>query len=186
MRRLSIVTVALACTAQAAYAAGVTDRNGPFTTVCIDQQVAGFDWHTGAWAPGKVFPNKYTLTKRDPKSDACAAVLKTVPPSDDLFGNVATGCYTITDFGNGPGPAIACTESWDPADGGGETLDLVNCAAPGSLEWIVFDPTGNFEYAHLGSDLSDHPREDTKEQLLLSVGKCTFGRPPGLYAPGPG
>jgi hypothetical protein len=184
MRRLSVLTAALACVAQAAYAAGVTDRNAPFTTVCIDDQVTGFDWHAGAWVPGTLYPNKYTLQKRDAKSAACAAVLSQVPAQDDVFGNLATGCYTITDFGNGPGPEIACSEQWDPADTGGETLALVSCASPDSLEWIVFDPTGNFEYAHLGSDLASQPREDTKEPLIMSVGKCKFGRPPGLYPPG--
>jgi len=183
MRRLSVLSVAIACFSQASYAA-ITSHDALFTSVCIDAQVTGFDWQKGAWTDGMFFPNKYTLQKRDPATPDCVAALKATPAPDALFGNVATGCYTITDFGNGPGPALACPEVWDTATDGSETLVNVTCAAPGTFEWIIFNPTGNFQYARLGGDLGDNPKDDTKDPITVSVGTCKPGRPAGLYPPG--
>src|SRR5262245_26980318 len=105
LRRLAATIALIAGGCQAA-AAAVTGQATLFTTVCIDEQVTGFDWQNGAWVPGMFYPNKYTLQKRDPKSDDCVGALQAVPSADTFFSDVTVGCYTITDFGMAPGPPI--------------------------------------------------------------------------------
>src|SRR5882757_1055744 len=100
LQRISVIAVILMAGCQAA-AAAVTGHDTLFTTVCIDDQVSGFDWQDGAWMPGKFYPSKYTLQKRDPKSDDCADAMRAAPPTDALFADISVGCYTITDFGMG-------------------------------------------------------------------------------------
>jgi hypothetical protein len=183
LRRLGLTTAVLAAACHAA-AAAVTGHDTLFTTVCIDDQVSGFDWHDGAWLPGMFYPNKYTLQKRDTAGEECADAMKAAPPANALFSDVTAGCYTITDFGMAPGPPVACSEMWEAAPDGSETLANVTCASLATFEWIIFDPSGNYQYAQVGGNLSDKPRDDMKDALVVSVGKCKLGRAPGLYPPG--
>lgn len=183
MRRLSAATVLFLGFSHAASAA-ITSHDVLFTSICTDEVISGLDWHNGSWAPATLYPNRYTLQKRDPASADCADALKSAHSPDGFFDDVASGCYTIADFGNAAGPAIACTEIWNKSADAGEALSTVTCTTGASFEWIIFDPTGNFEYAQLGGNLLDHPRDDIKDPLVVSVGKCRLGRAPGIYPPG--
>ena len=168
--------IAFACICQAAVAqAAITSRAGTFASICTDQQATAFVWQDGDWQAMAYFPNIYTLTKGDGASAACADLLKSHAAVIAALVNVSYGCYRITPFAQGAGPLIACSELWASA-AGDAPLQSVTCAGNGPYDWIVFDPAGNFQFVRLGSDLSDTPRDDNKEPLILSVGRCVVAR----------
>jgi hypothetical protein len=173
LRQISLITAVLAATCQMA-AAAVTGNETPFTTVCIDDSVIGYEWRDGGWMPGTFHTNKYTLQKRDAASEECADAMKAAPAIDDLFSDISVGCYTMTDFGKGPRPPMACDEKWEMAADGSESLATVTCTSAATSEWILFDPMGYFDYASTAGNLAG-PGDDTKEPIILSVGACNSG-----------
>jgi hypothetical protein len=164
-------------------AAAVTGHDTLFTTVCIDDNIIGYEWRDGGWMPGTFHPRKYTLQKRDAASEECADAMTAAAAVEDLFSDVSVGCYTMTDFGKAPGAPMACNETWETAADGSESLATVTCTFAATSEWILFDPTGDFDYASTGGSLAGTPRDDLKDPIILSVGECQLGLAPGVYSP---
>ena len=173
MRRVSLITAVLAASCRIA-AADVTNRDTLFTTVCIDYGVMGYEWRDGGWTPAQFHFNKRTLQKRDAASEECADSMKAAADLDGLFSDLSFGCYTMTDLGKAPVPAMACNEKWETAADGSESLATVTCTSAATSEWILFEPSGTFDYASTAGNPA-RPGDDTKEPIILSVGECNSG-----------
>ena len=173
MRRVSLIAAVLAASCQIA-AADVIGRDTLFTTVCIDDGIIGYEWRDGGWTPGQFHFNKHTLQKRDAASEECADAMKAAADLGDLFSDLSFGCYTMTDLGKAPGLPMACSEMWETAADGSESLATVTCTSAATSEWILFEPSGTFDYASTGGRLVG-PGDDTKEPIILSVGACSSG-----------
>lgn len=168
--------MALACICQAAVAhAAITSREGSFVSICTDQQATAFDWRSNKWALIPYFPNIYTLRKVDGTTPACADILKPKSELTATFDNITYGCYRITPFAQAASPPMACVEWW-ASEAADAALTSVTCAGDAPYDWIVFDPGGNFQFARLGTDLSDAPAGGMKDPLIMSVGRCNIER----------
>jgi hypothetical protein len=154
--------------------AAVTARDALFTTVCVESDVIGYEWHDGAWSPAQLGQFRFrthTLQKRDATSQECADAIKAV---EDLLSDASVGCYTMTVSGKAPGQPIACDETWDAAADGSKSLTAINCNSAATSEWIVLEPSGTFDYASTGG-APVGPGDDVKEPIILSVGSCSTG-----------
>jgi hypothetical protein len=176
MRRTSIFSIALAGVCQAAVAhAAITSRDTTFTSVCIDEAATAFEWKAGKWVLIPYYPNRYDIRKLAAAATGCADILKAKTDLSATFDNINYGCYRITPFAQDTTPPIACVESWSGPDGDA-ALDNVTCAGDTPYHWVVFQPSGTFQFTQLNPDFSDSPPGGVKDLLILSVGKCTIER----------
>jgi hypothetical protein len=176
MRRRSIFSIALAGICQAAVAhAEITGRDTAFTSLCTDDAATAFEWQTGKWVLVPYYPNQYAITKLAGTAAGCQDILKAKTELSATFDNVSYGCYRITPFAQDTTPPIACVESWSGPDRDA-ALDNVTCAGDAPYHWVVFQPSGTFQFTQLNPDFSDSPPAGAKDPLILSVGTCRIER----------
>lgn len=142
-----------------------------FKAVCIRDKATGFNWRSGDWiqtnfAPGKqIFIQKIDIVKNSTKPFNERAIFCKEEEgfqSGEFAGS--KGCYVIKEAGRETLPIDGkmCTEFFK-----NRQLQSISC------EKITFHPDGNFIELPWHSDIDQRPKDDYKDSLILSVGKCS-------------
>ncbi len=165
-QRLSILLTALI----AADAIGATALPY-FRSVCASEQESGFNWRKGAWVAVTFKAGTQTLIQ---KLDVVALQSKPLLERPTLckveaptvFGTWTENkaCYLIRDIGSPKTTLNAemCSEHFLD-----DKLLKVSCRS------MTFVPDGPYVSTPEYPDISASPKDDYKDSLVLSVGKCS-------------
>ena len=131
-----------------------------FKTLCVSEKETGFDWQSGNWVQKNFKPGEQLLIQKIAGSDPfCKADVTT-----DKSG-FSKGCYQIKVLGS-PSSFLDIPEVCDEASEK-NSLKVVHCRR------ISFHPDGRFIRLPWHADIFDNPKNDTKDSLVLSVGRCS-------------
>ena len=142
-----------------------------FKALCISEKEAGFNWKAGEWDYAKFKPGRQILIQKlnlaayaSTPAYETPVNCKAEPPKTFLTMTYAKGCYLIKEMGTKTFVALAetCTEVFDES-----TLKAIKC------ERLTFLPDGQFIERPMHDDINPKPKDDIKDSLALSVGKCS-------------
>lgn len=131
----------------------------PFKTLCVSEKATGFDWTPGNWVQKNFKPGEQLLIQKIVGQEPyCEADV-----TSGAFGT--KGCYYIKALGS-PASVFDFPENCDEISEK-KSLKVVHCRK------ISFHPDGRFIQLPWHMDIFDHPKNDRKDSLVLSVGKCS-------------
>lgn len=135
----------------------------PFKALCVSDKETGFNWKSGDWVQTNFKAGEKLLVQRlaTPNPVFCKEEVRSA-----VGGlTVSKGCYLINVMGSPPdlfaGPEM-CDEIGDE-----QSLQVIHCRL------FSFNPDGRFIKLPWHSNISDRPKNDSKDSLVLSVGKCS-------------
>jgi len=143
-----------------------------FTSLCIEDKSTGFNWRNGDWHQTNFMPNKYIVKKvkidPTPGSDTFQCYEDMKGKKNLSFDGKKIydyGCFNIRDYGDKFTAFYnqLCAQSYDDD----ENIKGVDC------HMMNFQPNGAFIKSRFQSSLTSHPKNDYKDSLILSVGKCS-------------
>lgn len=154
--------------------AEATDTNQKFTALCTEKASTGFVWRNGRWKQvnfktGNYIVKKMKTTDCEANSENRRSIVKW---DDSSRVNILKGCYNTRNHGSNfiSIDTKSCFESWEKVNNKFE-LKSIEC------DNIAFIPNGNFLMSHIypsGNNLSDNPRNDYKDSMHVSYGKCSI------------
>ena len=142
-----------------------------YTILCQGEKSVGFNWRNGDWEQAQFKPESYLIQKTEKSSLLCIADL--LPPQVDSFRTVKKVCLNIRKLGEDPASGLptTCTETHYKAYGEFPAEEWIDCDV--GLHHISFRRNGWFHAGSIQGDLSDKPKNDYKDSLYVTVGKCT-------------
>ena len=154
----------------------VTEEDDYFTVLCEEEQSTGFNWEDGGWVRTKFITSKIIIkkVKWDEKYVFCTEQeIKNRTEYEDL--KWVYGCYESKRFGEEwssyPRYAVkVCSEWWEEIN---DEFVLQSVKCDDSPQEINFAPNGYFHKSYFHSNLSSKPKDDYKDSLYVSVGKCS-------------
>jgi hypothetical protein len=160
--------------------AEITDKNEHFNILCVEENSTGFNWGNGNWKQRNFKNNKYLAQKlkienptdtpgKKPESGVCFDSIQYRQESKNNTYDVSWGCYNIRAIGSTfyPYNSEVCREIWEKPESGTKYLLRVFCND------LYFNPNGWFHRASLHGATGNKPKDDYKDSLVISVGKCT-------------
>ncbi len=144
-------------------------ENLEFTSLCVDEGSTGFNWKNGAWKQVNYAPNKFIIKKIKDSTQYC-----NVKKQDKKFKekglNFSEGCYLMKDMGDKHWGFMnipsKCNQVWKFTNGK-YILTRINCKE------IMFQKDGNFVKHSLGANLDNKPKNNSKDSIFVSHGKCS-------------
>jgi hypothetical protein len=166
--------IIFAAASGAAHAQELPTAVAPYATRCVEEAGTGFNWKDGRWILTNFNKETLTITKFNEalhKDDVNLCDFDK-PPSEDFalddFGSL-NACYSIS-TGNADRMFDWCEEYYDKTNGVW-VLNSAHCSG-GITPEISFKPDGAFVFAMTSALLSDKPKDDYKDSLKLSHGRC--------------
>lgn len=130
-----------------------------FKALCVSDKATGFNWNSGDWVQTNFIPGEKLLIQKIVESDPfCKTDVKA-----SMFGT--KGCYRIKVLGSPPS-FMDLPETCDEITQK-NSLIVIHCRK------ISFHPDGRFIRLPSNADISNNPKNDDKDSLVLSVGKCS-------------
>ena len=171
MKNSTFLICVLVLLTSKAFAGGFTASVPIFNALCVTDESTGFNWKDGDWvkanfkADKKVLVIKIDMAENNakPKNERqlrCEAERG----FDEGFGSVInSACYLVKEMGHKPLPYDAgmCAESFNEG-----VLKSIEC------DHFTFLPDGAFVQYSNSEDVSRFPKDDYKDSIYVSVGKC--------------
>jgi hypothetical protein len=134
----------------------------PFKALCVSDKETGFNWKSGDWVQTNFKAGEKLLVQKlaEPQPFCKEEAIVT---SGGI--TVTKGCYRINVVGSPPDPLFgveSCDEILEQ-----QSVKVVHCRR------FSFHPDGRFIKLPWHSDISNSPKDDYKDSLVLSVGKCS-------------
>lgn len=152
----------------------VGDKNplAPFTSLCLEDQSNGFGWKRGAWEATQFKADKkYLIQKIAPEKYKEMGTLCRAKEAR-VGGNyrVEYGCYNMREMGEEIRgfTSTMCSETWE-----NNALKKISCDEPIIGAQYFFLPDGNYIRFPWHSDIDQNPKDQYKDSLSISVGKCS-------------
>mgnify|MGYP003654778154 CR=1 FL=1 len=151
-----------------------------FSSLCIEEDSVGFNWEDSDWQ--QVNFKKDTLIVRklagQALEDASASgqCVEFMRPKDRIYEDAGLktliGCYSTSKIGKVAYPKW-CEELYTKADGSWELWNI-DCTDNQLGELISFRPNGGFIRHHISGNVDPNPKNDYKDSLSISHGKCSI------------
>jgi hypothetical protein len=136
----------------------------PFKALCISDKETGFNWKSGDWVQTNFNAGeKLLVQKLAMPNPFCKEEVKSTFSGVGVF--LSKGCYLINVMGSPPTLLFdteMCDEFWEE-----QSIRAIHCRR------FSFHPDGRFIRLPWHSDISNNPKNDNKDSLVLSVGKCS-------------
>jgi hypothetical protein len=131
----------------------------PLKTLCVSEKETGFNWVSGDWVQTNFKAGEKLLIQK---------IVEPTPycKADTTPSSLSTkGCYQIKVLGSPP----SFLDFPDECDEISEknSLKVVHCRK------ISFQPDGRFIRLPWHADIFENPKNNTKDSLVLAVGKCS-------------
>jgi len=148
--------------------------------VCIADQATGFNWENGRWVRTQFKEKTYVVSKIDPPKDlaqaensgrlyeflACRAVGEELEGDDNhKFFNT---CLMVHTMGEKNPRYMGCTEVHRRDEATGTWVVWIACGDSN----FYFEPNGNFHLGTIHGFVGAKPKDDYKDSLVISVGRC--------------
>jgi len=150
------------------------DLDKSFTSLCVEDSKIGFYWENGKWNKTGFTEDKYIVKKLNSKK--CDAEEENAKREKDEYEkwmnsnetNFRSGCYSINKHGEKTTlfSKRTCIEMWNKVNDKFK-ISKVSC------EDMKFNPTGDFTKSFLPTGIFDNPKNDYKEPMSISHGKCS-------------
>ena len=146
----------------------ISDYEGGYSTLCIEENSVGFNWRDNKWIKTGFIGSKYLVKKIShselkewQKKDLYDENYLYLDRKDDEF-RIMKNYYNIRRFGDElhPFDTVACWEGWDENE-----LTGIDCPK------FKFKPDGYFHKSSIHGSLNE--KEDYKDSLSVSYGKCS-------------
>ena len=147
-----------------------------FSQLCITDESAGFQWREGEWRFTKFIPEKFVVTKvpipkkwSEENSSAYAFCSDFAKERDDFSTetfSLFSSCLSLQDIGDDHISYTPCYESHRKR--GDKVMVQFACYEDN----FFFVPNGLFHRGAIPDDPTRNPRNDYKDSLSVSVGKC--------------
>lgn len=146
-------------------------------TLCIEEKATGFNWKSGDWVHATFKPSRKWLIQKIKildnrqnemdlqKYGNCTKETKVIL-SETMKGS--RSCYSVREFGMASTPLFDNEMCWEYFEN--NTLKAIYCKN------IIFKPDGNFimnPHGPTANIIESNPKDDYKDSLVLSVGKCS-------------
>ena len=146
----------------------ISDYEGGYSTLCIEENSVGFNWRDNKWIKTGFIGSKYLVKKIShselkewQKKELYDENYLYLDRKDDEF-RIMKNYYNIRRFGDKFIPLFnqTCSELWD-----GKELESIQCPN------FIFKPDGYFHRSSIHGSLDE--KDDYKDSLSLSYGKCS-------------
>lgn len=147
------------------------DKIEGLKAICVREQSTGFNWENGRWVRTNFKPgNQFLIQRLNLEAYASKPTLEQpalcqIEPVRQIgTTKISKGCYQINDVGEPP--VIFLSEMCDEIVEGKQIVSI-------QCRKITFNPDGGFIELPWHADISTSPRNNRKDSLVLSVGKCS-------------
>ena len=156
------------------------ERLSPFKQLCVADMSTGFNWKNGNWVPVRFKEKRYIVSKIDPpkslnlaseRGEIMAFVECTLPQKDteelilDNFHHFPA-CLKIQILGEDRPNFLDCWET-HIKDEEEKWSTKISCGNE-----FAFSPNGHFHSSIFHDNVDSKPKNDYKDSLSISVGKC--------------
>lgn len=162
----------MSAAALAILAATIPYLTASYSAICTAEQSTGFNWQAGNWSRANFKPNTYIVVRGGDGGPFCMNVEK---PTDSSYEggefHTRSVCMNIREFGEKVEkvPSQMCTEYYTKQGNADWEVEV------GCDHWSTkfsFKLDGPFIRSYVPADLQDRPKDDYKDSLAISVGKC--------------
>lgn len=180
MRGALVLGLLMTCSSATAQVATGPRGASEFTSLCEEAEGTGFNWRNGGWVKTqfveeKLIVRKLTSFEQGEQPDGtfvrCFDFLKGEPFTADTIAWLS-GCYRVGKLGQENPTTAWCTEYYRKP-GKSWALDSVVCKADDFPAELSFRPDGAFTYTFTHSNVDPKPKDDYKDSLKISHGKCS-------------
>lgn len=151
-----------------------------FIQLCIEDEKTGFNWENGAWVSANFTPDKLVVSKitlsQDPDQDLFARFIcedVAEKREDTITENFLTyhSCLSVQKLGSDTPVYMNCYEGhFRMKEKKNDWEVFLECES--SWHSFNFRPNGSFIKSYVHGQVDANPKNDYKDSLSISVGKC--------------
>lgn len=142
-----------------------------YSLICEGEQAVGFDWRNGEWMRTNFKADTYVFDVR--KENLC---FKMEAGDEKTYGGVRfrAVCGNVRDLGSQHVPILSnvCHERYSTV--AGDAPISIECTR--GRQYFAASPDGRFQMSTMHASVGNRPKDDYKDSILVTVGRCTMMR----------